>query len=154
MKKTSTVLISLILLSTLSILSANLVSATVGVANFLPGTYIPDEDDGPDTPEEVTLSQSTYNYITSAMYNKYPGDVAFAVNFTYSTYLSTLSTLQSYYDDIIVFSKGHRGYPAWPATNHISLLDYNRVGLPDDAGYYNNTDIYSVTSSKNLITFI
>ena len=63
-----------------------------------------------------------------------------------------LTFMQNNYDEIVVFSKGHRGMPyinASPSnTNHYSLLDHNGASVVDSA------NIYTRTSSKNVFTFM
>ena len=156
MKKQKTIvialLISLLLISAIALLSANLVSASVGAANFLPNNF----QSGIDTQNEVTLSRNTAQYITTALANfNYPYGCYYSydTDCTVSRYDSILSTMQNNYNQIIVFSKGHRGTPYYldnpPNWNHSSIIDNVGNNVIDA------TDIYSRTSiSKNVVTFI
>jgi len=149
-------LLNLLVLSTPQLISGNIASASVGAANFLPNCYIPPPD-GPDTQNELTLSLAVAQYVTTTLANynsPYGCYYSYEDSCTVSSYCSILSTLKNYYDEAIVFSKGHRGMPHYPNTNHLSLLDHYGIGFPDDAGLSNNTDIYYRTSSENVFTFI
>jgi len=138
------------LLSTLSILSANFASATVGAANFLPNNYQSDVD----SHHELALSQNVSEYITTQLQIKYPSSTfcSYGESCTVGAYTSILSTLQNFYDHAVVFSKGHRGYQYYDENprnvNHISLLDN------DTQHVYDNTHIYYSTSAENVFTFI
>lgn len=147
----SLLLIGLLTFSVIQLTSGNFVSASVGAANFLPNCYIPPPN-GPDTTTEITLSRSVAQYVTSALasYN-YPYGCYYSYDddCTVDRYESILSTLKTYYDQAIVFSKGHRAAQSNPL--HIALLDHDSDWLYDD--YYYD-DIYSVTSSANAFTFI
>ena len=143
-------MLNLIVLSVPQIISANIASASVGAANFLPNYFIP----GTDTLDETTLSLAVAQYVTTTLANynsPYGCYYSYEDTCTWSSYCSILSTLKNSYDEAIVFTKGHRGIPC---ANHISLLDHNGVALPDDAGYSNDTDIFYRTSSDNIVTFV
>jgi hypothetical protein len=155
MKKLSIIGISLLFISAMSMLSTNLVSASTGAANFLPNYYLPPPL-GPDTQTEMTLALSVAQYVTTTLANynsPYGCYYSYESHCTASRYLSYLSTMNNY-DEIMIFSKGHRGMPHYPNTNHFSLMGHYGGYAPDDAGLYNNTDIYYYTSSKNVFTFI
>jgi hypothetical protein len=68
---------------------------------------------------------------------------------TRSTYTSRLQALKYSCDKIVIFSKGHRGLPYYPNTNHISLIDHNY----DDVIDYNHIYPYT-TYAQNVFTFI
>jgi hypothetical protein len=137
----------LTILSVPQIISENTASASVAAANFLPNYFIA----GTDTNTEMTLSLATAQYITSVLttYN-YPNGCfhRYEDNCTVTGYCNVLQALTSYFDESIVFSKGHRGMPYYPNTNHTSLLDHNGDALID------HSHIYSRTSSENVFTFI
>lgn len=151
MMKKSIVLISLILLLTMSVLSSNLVSASVGAANFLPNNF----QSLVDTHQELVIAEDTAEYITTmlANYNSpYGCYYSYGESCTVSSYCTILSSLKNNYDQAIVFSKGHRGYPYYDDVprnvNHISLLDNDTNHLRDDEEIFSNTD------TENKFTFI
>ncbi len=141
----SILLICSMLLSFTPMIFGNYATATTGAANFLPNTFI----SGLDTLNETAISTSTANYITSLLNGRYPNRVFPDINTTIQSFNSKLSMVQSNYDQVAVFSKGHRGVPA---PGHISLADYsNYVG--NQITDYNH--IFPLTSSsKNVVTFI
>lgn len=146
----SLLLISLLAFSTIQLISGNFASASVAPAVFCPNNF----QQGTDTANEISLSRSTCQYITSMLANHYPSGCYYSYDSdcTVSRYRSILSTLGTYYDQAVVFSKGHRGMPYFydnPSnTNHLSLLDYSGADVVD------HTDIYDRTSSENIVTFI
>jgi len=151
-KTIKALLLGLLVFSTVSLISVNTVSAYVGSAVFLPNYFY----DPPDTEDELELAEETCTYIRGMLANRYATGTYYAFNddCTVSAYCSILSTLDNsgIIDEIVVFSKGHRGYPflgyPWYNDNHISLLDHYGSALLDDP------HIYDRTSSKNTFTFI
>lgn len=139
-------LLNLIALSAPQIISRNIASATVGQAVFCPNNYQPTADqDG-----ELELANLTCIYIVDMLDNRGP-NCYYSCNTTVSTYRTILAILNNYFEDNVVFSKGHRGLPynvSHGNTNHISLLD----NIGDDL--IDHSDIFSRTSSENYITFI
>jgi hypothetical protein len=152
--KTKTIgvlLLSLLVFSTASLISGNIVSAYVGSADFCPNYFW----EGLDTEEELEVSEATCTYITSMLANRYATGCYYSYNddCTVYRYCSILSTLNNsgIIDEIVVFSKGHRGLPynvSHGNTNHISLLDHDGDDLIDIE------HIYDRTSSKNTFTFL
>jgi hypothetical protein len=148
----SLLLISLLVFSTIQLISGNFVSASTGAANFLPNNF-----QWVDTQNEVQLSRSVAQYITSALasYN-YPNGCYYSYDddCTVSRYTSILSTLQTYYDQSIVFSKGHRDAQGDPL--HIGLIDNDGNTLWDNwiADPYFDDELYPLTSTENAFTFI
>jgi hypothetical protein len=146
MRLLNMILLGLLLFSTISLLSGNLASATVAPAVFCPNNF----QSGIDTANEISLSRSTCQYITSMLANHYSSGCYYSydTDCTVSRYQSILSALQTYYDNSVVFSKGHRGIPYYYATpsntNHSSLLDHDGNNVID------HSDILSRTSSKCL----
>jgi hypothetical protein len=147
MKKISLVLVSLLLTSAFSALSINLVAAPGPIAtNFLPNNF----QYGIDTETEIAYSIAVGEYIDSALDDYLsPNICIYSENCTVYTYNYVLFLLAYYnYDDIITYSKGHRGLPYYPEnTNHISLLDHYGDGFWDST-------IYTYTSAENVLTFI
>lgn len=140
-------MLNLIVLSVPQMISANIVSASVGAANFLPNYFI----SGTDTLNETTIALATAGYITNLLADhNYPNGCyhRYESNCTLTGYRTILQALGDYFDEAIVFSKGHRGMPYYPNTNHSSLLEYYGDDVVDA------TDIYSRTSSENVFTFI
>lgn len=123
-------------------------SNDVGAAVFCPNNF----DPSVDTANEISLARTTCTYIKNMLSAKY-GYVYFATDSscTVNYYLATLQSIQTIYDQAVVFSKGHRGVPFLyynpPNTNHFSLLDYYGSNVIDDT-------IYGRTSSENVFTFI
>lgn len=108
-----------------------------------------------DTETELELSLDVAEYVTTTLANynsPYGCYYSYEESCTVSSYKSVLSTLKNSYDEAIVFSKGHRGVPylssSPPNSDHRSLLDHYGNNLIDYA------DIYSRTSSDNIVTFI
>jgi len=107
-------LLNLLVLSTPQLISGNIASASVGAANFLPNN-----EQEMDTDNELTLSLAVAAYITTTLANynsPYGCYYSYEDSCTVSSYCSILSTLKNYYDEAIVFSKGHRGIPYWNYT--------------------------------------
>ncbi|MCW4017121.1 MAG: hypothetical protein NWF00_00320 [Candidatus Bathyarchaeota archaeon] len=144
------VLVSLLLVVTILVPSANFASAVVGAANFLPNNY----QSTVDSHEELALSEDVAEYITGLLEDKYPDDTyhSYGESCTVGSYCSILSTLQSDCDQAVVFSKGHRGYPYYDDiprnVNHLSLLDNDTNHVRDDEEILDNT------STENVVTFI
>jgi hypothetical protein len=128
----------------MSTLSINHIFAKQAI-DFLPNYFV----NGLDTEQEVSWSQDVGEYIDSALDDYlspssciyYPNSTVYGMDL----YLY----LFAYYsiDDIIVYSKGHRGLPFYPELDHISLLDHY------GEGYWDCT-IYTRTSSAYKVTFI
>jgi hypothetical protein len=139
----SVLLICLLSFSAMQLLSGNLASASTAPAVFCPNYFWT----GLDTPNEISLSRDTCTYIRNMLTARYASGCyySFDADCTVDRYRSILSTLNTYYTQEVVFSKGHRGVPYG---NHFSMLDHNGNPLIDYA------DIYPRTSSKNTFTFI
>ena len=141
-------LICILTLSPTPLIFANTASASVGAATFLPNNI----QIGTDTPREIDLSTDTSNYISNMLSVRYPYHVIEKTDATVYSYNTFLTLMQNNYDEIVVFSKGHRGMPYLnynPASsNHYSLIDYYGDDVVDA------TNIYQKTSSKNVFTFI
>lgn len=158
MKKLITVisllLIGLLSFSAMQMLSGNFVSAYVAPVVFCPNTWCPPPT-GPDTEYEVWLSETTCGYIVSMLAGRYyPVGCYYSFNddCTSDHYYELLDWTQYYYDQVVVFSKGHRGVP-YPGYSHLSLLDHDGYEVIDNNRYFNT--IYDYTSSeKNTFTFI
>ncbi|MEM2098706.1 MAG: hypothetical protein QXU99_03025 [Candidatus Bathyarchaeia archaeon] len=107
---------------------------------------------GNDTETELILASDTCTYIRNLLTGEY-GVCYFSFDddCTVYRYGWLLFCLRYYYDQQVVFSKGHRGVPycgaPWYNINHFSLLDHNGDSFIDH-------NIYSVTSSENVFTFI
>ena len=149
---TSFFLISLLFFSTMQFLSGNFASATTGAANFLPNNF----QQLVDTENEVQLSLSVAQYVTTAIadYNTPHGCYySYDDDCTVSQYTSILSTLQTYFDQSIVFSKGHRNAQSDPL--HIGLIDNDGHTLWDNWIFDQYSDeLYPLTSTENTFTFI
>jgi len=132
-------------LSSVSLAFGNLASATTGAVNFLPNkSYYP--PNGFDTLNEEQLSLSTAQYITTRLASKYPNSYfsAYGATCTLNNYQTVTSYLTNNYDNVVFYSKGHRGMSG----SHISLLDNVANGFYDH-------NIGSKTSyDKNRFTFI
>jgi hypothetical protein len=150
MKKIHITICTLLVLCLLLFSSLQSVLAiTVGAAVFCPNNYIPPPQ-GFDTEYEIQLSTAYCTAIHSMLNSKYGGLCYLKINATRSQYTSTLSYLKSACDQIVVFSKGHRGIEYGTPFDHITLLDHNGINnVIDDQHIYPNTD-----SSKNNVTFI
>jgi hypothetical protein len=146
MKKTHLVIYAILLVGLLVFSAAQSVSAIrVGTAVFCPNAFY----DPPDTQYEVDLSNAYCNAINSMLTTKYSDYCYVDLDTTVNDYTSRLQSLQNLCDKIVVFSKGHRGLPYYPNTNHISLIDHNYANTID------NDHIYARTSAaKNVFTFI
>lgn len=83
-------------------------SNDVGAAVFCPNNF----DPSVDTANEISLARTTCTYIKNMLSAKY-GYVYFATDSscTVNYYLATLQSIQTIYDQAVVFSKGHRGVP-------------------------------------------
>ncbi|MCL2173276.1 MAG: hypothetical protein FWB84_06535 [Candidatus Bathyarchaeota archaeon] len=147
-KITSLMLICLLTLSSAPIIFANSASAVTGAVNFLPNNF----QSGTDTNHEIDLSTDTSYYITCMLIARYRYNIRELTDATVYDYDNFLAWAQTYSDEIIVFSKGHRGVPYLsanpPNSNHYSLLDHYGNNVVD------TTNIYQKTSSKNVFTFI
>src|SRR3989304_74541 len=134
MKRLSTILIVLLFASTMSMLSRNSTSASVGAANFLPNNF----QQGLDTDNEISLSLATAEYITNTI--PYDCLYSYGESCTVDVYKSYTSSLQNSYDQVIVFSKGHRGIPYLyatpPSDRHRSMLDHNANNYIDWADIF------------------
>jgi hypothetical protein len=117
----------------------------VGSAVFCPNAFY----DPPDTAYEVQLSNAYCHAIKSMLTDKYQDYCYEEIDVTVSTYTSRLQALKYSCDRIVIFSKGHRGLPYYPNTNHISLIDHNYANVIDYSHIYPYT-----TSSQNVFTFI
>ena len=134
------------------LVSANIVSAYVGSAVFCPNNYVPDYD----TEYELWLAEAECTYIRGLLANRYAigCDYAFNDDCTVNVYCTVLSNLNNsgIIDEIVIFSKGHRGVPYynWTPTsyNHYSLIDHDGYNLIDYA------HIHPRTSAKNTFTFL
>lgn len=135
----------MLLLTLLSVLVPPLISETtvsaVGQAVFCPNNFQQEIDEA----GEITLSTQTCTYIRNMLVSR--GHFCYlSINSTLNDYCTLLSNLHIL-EDIVVFSKGHRGIP-FPSPNHISLLDNTGNDVID------NTHIYPRTSSENVVTFM
>jgi len=141
-------LLNLLVLSTPQLISGNIASATVGQAVFWPNNF----QDGTDADGELELTHDTCMYIMYLLIGRGQYGCYYSPNSTITSYCNILSALNNYYEDNVVFSKGHRGYPYWNATppnwNHLSLIDHDGNNVKD------HSHIYSRTSSENNVTFI
>lgn len=141
-------LVNLLFLSMPQLISDNFVYCSVGAGNFCPNNV-----QIMDTKNETELSLATAQYITSLL-DAYADDCYYSYNdsCTVASYLTILSTLKNSYDDVIVYSKGHRGIPYItynpPNTDHRSLLDHYGNDIIDFA------DIWYRTSNDYVVTFI
>jgi len=140
----SMLLVCLMVCSSVPLIFGNYASAATGAANFLPNTFVT----GLDTWNESSISMGTQQQISSLLSSRYPSRVITDVNTTIYTFNSKLSFVQSSYDKVVVFSKGHRGVPA---PGHVSLVDYGGL-ISNQITDYN--EIFPKTSSKNTVTFI
>ena len=141
-------LICLMLLSFTPIIFGNYATASTGAANFLPSvTYT--WPNGFDTTYESQLSLSVAQDITSYLASKYPTSYfsAYGNQANLANYRSTVSYLQNY-DKAVIYSKGHRG----GLNGNLSVaLITNETSTTKN--FFDN-DIYTRTSSKNVVTFI
>jgi hypothetical protein len=141
----SILLMSTMILSSTHLFFGNSASAATGAANFLPNYSV----SGLDTANETAISISTFQYVTSVLNSRYSNCVFYDLDTTKNSFNSKLGMVQSYYDKVVVFSKGHRGVPA---PGHVSLVDKSGLTQNQITDYY---DIYLKTSaSKNVFTFI
>lgn len=153
MKKSITILclllVGLLSFAAIQPLSGIFVSASVAPVVFCPNNF----QQGTDTQYEIWVSEATCGYIVSMLASRYyPVGCYYSFNddCTNYHYLDLLDWLQYYYDQSVVFSKGHRNIP-YSNPLHISLLDHDGYDIIDN--YYGD-DIYDVTSSENVFTFI
>lgn len=156
MKKTSNIisilLIFSILLSATPLVFGNYASASTGAANFLPNVFYDPTQNGFDTNNELQRSQNAANYISSLLVSRYgSGYVTTGISNTATklNYQARLSNLQNY-DNIVFFSKGHRTV----VNNTTGIIPYHTVPYPDANSYLLGPEIYSRTSSKNVVTFM
>jgi hypothetical protein len=148
-----TTIICALLLNLLVLSAPQLISVTPSVpvasASIASANFLPNNRSCLDTINELTLSLNVAQYVSSVLDNcfYYYGDAC-----TVSAYCSLLSLLKNNYDEVTVFSKGHRGVPYLSSTpansDHRSLLDHYGDDLIDSA------HIYPRTSSGNVVTFI
>ena len=149
MKKIRLTIFSLLVLCLFLCSSLQSVSAIiVGSAVFCPNNYIPPPE-WYDTEYEIQLSTAYCTAINTMLSSKYGGLCYLRINATRNQYTSTLGYLKSACDQIVVFSKGHRGIEYEPPFYHITLIDHSGVNVVDDDHIYPNTDY-----SKNTVTFI
>jgi hypothetical protein len=136
-------LLNILVLSAPQLISEKIASADVGQAVFWPNNY----QAGTDKDGELQLTHDTCMYIMYLLIGRGAYGCYYSPNSTLTSYCNILSTLNNYYEDNIVFSKGHRGYP-YANTSHLSLLDHTGVNVTD------YPHIYDRTSSENVVTFI
>lgn len=135
-------------LSTTPLIFGSYASASTCAANFLPNYYVAYTPEGIplDTPEEVTLSGSVADYITSVL-DRYPYYDCRGLACTNSTFKSDITSLQSY-DNAVIYTKGHRNaYTSSTGYKHYGLIMNNSATVWD-------YEIYPLTSLKNVNTFI
>jgi hypothetical protein len=137
------------LLSSTHLFFGNFTTASTGAGNFLPNvTY----SGYFDTDNEVQRSQTATYFITSLLTSRY-GYCVTGINSTAAklNYQATLSNLQNY-NNIVFFSKGHRTV----INDTLGIIPYHDTTvspLPSNA-YLLGPEIYNITSTKNVVTFI
>ena len=145
-------LICTLLFSFVSLSLGNLATASTGAGNFLPNVFYDSSENGFDTEDEIDRSQITFDYVTYLFGSRYGyGYVITGVNSTAAKlhYQAGLSNLQNY-DNIVFFSKGHRTVK----NGEIGIIPNHTVPYPDVNSYLLSSEIYSHTSSKNVVTFM
>jgi hypothetical protein len=131
------------------VIFGNFATASTVAANFLPNVSYPNYF---DTANELQRSINVANYISSLLVSRYgSGYVTTGISTTAQkvNYQASLSNLQNY-DKIVFFSKGHR---TWHA-GQIGIIPYHTMPYPDVNSYLVSSEIYSRTSSKNVVTFM
>jgi len=148
----SVLLICTLTLSFASLSLGNLATASTGAGNFLPNVFYDRDQNGFDTKNEIDRSQITFDYVTYLFESLYGYGYCYErINSTAQkvNYQAVLSNLQNY-DNIIFFSKGHRT----EKNGEIGIIPNHTVPYPDVSSYLLSSEIYSRTSSKNVVTFM